>query len=128
MRGKAGFKNQNTAQKSYKIDQLEANINYAPSEIALEIDREATTRVNEQHLFSRGRLLFCVFAFVFTAVLTFLLTQNMRTSQAASAADFKAGNLLADSVMVVAVRRSILKTWLPRLCIVIHLISLTRQL
>ena len=100
MRGKVGFKSQNTAQKSYKIDQLEANINYAPSEIALEIDREATTRVNEQHLFSRGRLLFCVFAFVFTAVLTFLLTQNMRTSQAASAADFKAGNLLADSVMV----------------------------
>lgn len=101
MRGKEGvLKKLRKISGADRIERLEANIDFTPSEITKEIDREAVIRVNEQHLFPKGRLFLCVFAFVFTAVLTFLLTQNMRTSSAASAADFKAGNLLADSVMV----------------------------
>ena len=101
MRGQEGvLKKLRKISGADRIERLEANIDFTPSEITKEIDREAVIRVNEQHLFPKGRLLLCVFAFVFTAVLTFLLTQNMRTSSAASAADFKAGNLLADSVMV----------------------------
>lgn len=74
-------------------------IDFTPAAITLEIDREAAARVNERHLFSRHHLVFCVFAFVFTAVLTFLLTQGMRESSAASPSDFEAGNLMSDSVM-----------------------------
>ncbi len=44
-------------------------------------------------------LVFCLFAFVFSATLAFLSTSNQDKTEAASTKDFKAGNIMSDAVM-----------------------------
>lgn len=44
-------------------------------------------------------LVFCVFAFVFSATFAFLSTSNQDKTEAASTKDFRAGNIISDAVM-----------------------------